>query len=113
MTVPVEEQIAAVERCLEDFRWARSKPHLIEYRTYRALKAVAKDLRAQMPGASNETLLALQRRIADAAGTKGTDALGFSPPALAGIGQEVIGRWPVIRQALERFEKRNDATESP
>jgi hypothetical protein len=102
--VTLQDQIDAVTRLLDDFRWARNEPGCAEHRTWLALKEMAKDLRARLPEAPGLALAALQRRIADAAATKGGNGgLGFDAGALAGIGQEVIGRWPVVRQALERF----------
>ena len=98
---PLAEQIDAVTRLLDDLRWARNEPGCIEYRTFEALKTIAKDLRARQPQVPGATLLALRRRLADAAASK--TAFGFEHSALMGIGQETIGRWPVIRQALERF----------
>ena len=100
----LEDKIAAVERLLDDFRDWRNAPEAVEHQTWLALKEIAKDLRGRAPEAPGEALQALQRRIADAAATKtGNGGIGFDPGALAGIGQEVIGRWPTVRQALERF----------
>ena len=102
--VTLQDQIDAITRLLEDFRWARNEPRCIEHKTYVALKEIVKDLRARLPEAPGKTLLALQRRIADAAATKGGNGgLGFATGALVGLGQEVIARWPVLRQSLERF----------
>jgi hypothetical protein len=104
--VGLNEQIAAIERCINDFRWARGKAGdgKPEQQTYYALCAVAKDLRGRHPANASETLIALQRRIADAAATKtNTPGLGFDEMMLVGIGQEVIGRWPTVRQALQRL----------
>jgi hypothetical protein len=101
--IELAEQIDAVTRLLDDFRGWRNEPGCVEYRTYCALKQIAKDLRARQPEAPGLALQALQRRIADAATTKGRNGLGFDAGALAGIGEECIGRWAVLRQALERF----------
>ena len=101
--VTLSDQIDAISRLLDDFRWARNEPGCIEHQTWQALKEIAKDLRARQPAAPGLALNALQRRIADAAATKTNGGMGFDPGALAGIGQEVIGRWSVIRQSLEKF----------
>lgn len=102
--VPLNDQIDAVTRLLEDFREWRSKPNCPEGQTLLALKQIAKDLRGRLPEASSRALFELQRRIADAAATKtGEGGMGFDVNALAGIGQECIGRWSTIRQSLERF----------
>jgi len=99
----LQDQIDAIDHLINDFRWARNETYCIEHDIYLALKEIAKDLRARLPAAPSDALLALQRRIADAAATKGPAMQGFDRSALAGIGEEVIGKWPVIRQALERF----------
>ena len=67
-----------------------------------ALKSIRADLMATYPECPGVTLRELQRRIADAAATRTPD--GWSAGALRGIAEQVIGHWPRIRQALERFE---------
>ena len=84
---PLAEQIDAVTRLLDDLRWARNEPGCIEYRTFEALKTIAKDLRARQPQVPGATLLALQRRLADAAASK--TAFGFEHSALMGIGPRI------------------------
>ena len=101
MMISTQDKIAAVERLIDDLRWSRNDPAVPEHATYQALKEIARDLRGRLPEAPGKALLALQRRLADAAASK--TVLGFEQRALMGIGEEVIGRWPTVRQALERF----------
>lgn len=100
--ISTEDKIAAVERLITDLRWARYDPAVPEHATFLALKEIARDLRGRTPGAPSKALLALQRRLANAAASK-TKGNGFDRGALAGIGEETIARWPCIRQSLERF----------
>jgi hypothetical protein len=97
-----EEKIEELERAIGALRRGKMPGAA----AVEVLKEIAKDLRARQPGAAGAALLALQRRIADAAATRtGVNGVGFDPNALLGIGQEIIGRWATVRQALERFEE--------
>ena len=97
--VSLAEQLAEVEALIEVFRWARNSPEEAEERTYRALKLIAKDLRARLPAAAPEAAQALQRRI-DALQRSRT-AHGYDVRALRGVAEELVGRWPAVRRALE------------
>lgn len=101
--VSIDEQIIEVERLIETFRWARAYD-VPEGLTYRALKQVATDLRARLPGTASDAANAIERRIEDANRSK--THLGYAINALRGLGEELIGRWPTIRHALEEQEKR-------
>lgn len=103
LTFTPDDKLAALDWAIEDLRDWRSEPGSRENEIYRIMKAIRKDLAAQQPGEPGRALLELQRRIADAAPTKGQGSLGFAPEALIGLGQTVIGFWPVVRQALTRF----------
>lgn len=88
-----------VEALIKDVRTGRAgKERVLE-----ALKAAAGDLRARCDGAGGAALEALQGRVANLVSTRTSD--GWNPESVRGIGQEVVGRWPVIRQALEKFER--------
>jgi len=102
----LEEQLQEIEVLIEDFRWARAEAGAPEEQTYRALKEIAKDICGRLPGAANGALTALQRRI-DAA-VRGRMLVGYDAGALRGIGEELIGRWPTVRRALEEAEKRGE-----
>lgn len=96
--VDLAEQLAVVERFIEEFRWARCEVGAPQERTYRALKLIAKDLRARLPEAAPEAAQALQRKI-DAAGRAKDPARRVS--ALRAVAEELVGRWPTVRRALE------------
>lgn len=65
------------------------------------LREIAKDLRARLSTAPSAVLCDLDRRIGSVARTRGPT--GYQPHALHMLGECVAARWPVIRQALERF----------
>lgn len=101
--VTLEDQISAVHRLIEDLRWARNAHGRIEHFTYNAMKQIAADLEARLPGKPGEARSLVGSRIADAVRTK--TKLGYSLGKLTGIAETVIGCWPVIEYALERAER--------
>lgn len=109
----LEEKLAAVERCIVDFRWARSAgpagPSALERHTYLALKEIAAELRAAKPAVPGETRALLEREVVRALASK--TPLGFNAGNLVAIGQLVVGRWLEIRHALREFADRQQATE--
>lgn len=104
----VEQQLAAVERLIEDFRWARADDMVPEHATYNALKVIAKDLRARLPGAPGSALAEIGRRLEIAELGKSPEH-GFVRGHLIGVAHAVIGRWPEVRQALENFQHQTDS----
>jgi non-ribosomal peptide synthetase component F len=101
----VEAILAGVEAMIEAMRWARSQPGTPEHATLELLKAIARNLRAQLDGASSRTMISLEYRINAALRQKAR--LGYYEiGALQGIGEEVIGKWPVLRRALDGMEER-------
>ena len=99
MPPSIEEQIAEVEGLVENFRWARAVSDVPENKTYLTLKALASDLRARLPGKAEQTRRELGRRIADAVRAE------HARDAVAGVGEALIGAWPIVEQALEQFDK--------
>ena len=99
----VEEKLAAVEHLIEIMRWARSHPDSAEHQTREMLKAIAVDLRAQLAGAGPTAMLSLETRINLARREKARIGY-YEIRTLQGIGEEVIGRWPVISRALAALE---------
>jgi hypothetical protein len=93
------EQLTEVEGLLEDFRWSRSDDKIPEHKTFLALKALALDLRARLPGKAEQTRRELGRRIADAVRAE------HAREAVAGVGEALIGAWPLVEQALEHLDK--------
>ena len=95
-----EVKLATVERLIEDFRWARSDPMVPEHQTYNALKALAVELRAQSPRASNKALQVLSMPIEHAQRFKA--CMGYIDMGHhQAISEALIGQWPVVRRALE------------
>jgi RecA/RadA recombinase len=92
-----EQQIEALENLIRDARLGRRPAVSVE-----VVKSIVEDIRARFPEESGETLGGLQRLLADAAASR--TALGWSAGSMQAIAQFVIGRWPRIRQSLERFE---------
>lgn len=98
------EKLAIVEALIEAHRWARSDPAVPEHRTWEALKAIAADLRADEPRVASKALETLDYRIDRARQQKAR--LGYYEIGhLQGIAEELIGRWPVVRKALERYQQ--------
>lgn len=92
--------LRAAEQLIEDFRWARGEQGTPEYRVYSNLKIVAAELRARAPEAPGQVILALEERIAFVERSK--TRLGYDANKLRALAEEVMGRWPVIRLALEK-----------
>lgn len=99
-TVSIEEKIKAVEDILVGLRRGGAAKVAIE--SGDALKEIAKDLRARLPGRQSEVAAALERRLE--AVEKSKHPHGYGTGAMIGVAQEIIRHWPVIRQALEREE---------
>ena len=97
------EKLIEIEALIEDFRYARNDPILQEHRTYLTLKSIAADLRGRGPGVAGAAQVELQRVIDNAIAAK--TGLGYDVNRLRRVAEELIGRWPTIRQALERFDR--------
>jgi hypothetical protein len=101
----VADQIAAVEKALDDIRYARSDSTCPEHAAYNLLKEYAAELRAQTPGEISRVLAGMTDQVDRARRAKAQ--LGFYEIGNAqAICESVCGRWwAVIRRALEQFEK--------
>ena len=96
-----KQQVDAIDAVIRDVSLGRRvSPTKIEIEI---LKSIRADLMARYPEEPGVALRELQRRLADAAASRGSGP-SWGDGALRGIGQQVIGHWPTIRQALERFE---------
>ena len=93
------EMLEVVEALIEQQRHERTS-HL----AFLTLRALAADIRGRLPGANSEAQGALQRAIDGCIATK--TRLGYERGHLQRVGEELIGRWPVVRQALERMAVR-------
>jgi hypothetical protein len=104
MTVTRRQKLAAVERLLDDLRWARGGK-APEAETYDALLAIAVDLRAETPEEAGRVLRAMTDQVDRA--RRGKARLGFYDVGHAqNITEALCGRWwPTVRKALEQFER--------
>jgi hypothetical protein len=93
--VSLSDQIAEVEDLIRYFRtYAPGTP-----RRMSTLKSIAADLRTRLPEVSSTAVVEIERRMAALERNGRHGDVG----AKVGIAEEVIGRWPVIRQALEFY----------
>ena len=92
--VTTQEKLDFVERLLIDER--RDSGHRNEI-----LKALASDLRGRLSGAPTVALVELERRMIAAKHSKTSN--GYSGGAMVGLAEELIGRWPSVKQSLELF----------
>ncbi len=65
------------------------------------LKAVADDLRFRLDGAPSAALVSIERTVVAAARAK--TPVGYPHNHLVNVAEHVLGRWALIKQALERF----------
>lgn len=100
----VEQKLAAVEHWIEMLRPFRSQPGTSEHQTRELLKAIAVDLRTQLAGAGPTAMVSLEHRI-DLARRQKARLGYYEIGTLQGIGEEVIGRWPVLQRALAAMGK--------
>lgn len=97
-----QEKLHAVERCIEDFRWARSCPETVEHQTYTALKDIASELRARVDEAPNVAEHEIGRRVLAVTVAKSRHG-GNVDGTMMALANEVLARWPVVGEALHRF----------
>ena len=95
------DKIKAAERLIEDLRWSRNDPMVPEFTTYWVMKAVASDLRARQRHVKLQALDDLQHAIDMAHASKIRP--GYEMGKLQHLAELLIGKWPVVRQALESF----------
>lgn len=67
--------------------------------TVALLGTICKELRAEGPGPADAAVNALEERIE--AVQRSRTALGFDAVRVASMGMEFMGRWPVIKRALQ------------
>lgn len=91
----LDDKIYAMETILHIARYHSSDE------TYRTLKEVAKDLRAQQPEKRSQAIDDLVKAIESAKAVSASSQKEQNK--LMHVGQTTIQHWPVIRQALEKF----------
>lgn len=99
--ISLRDKLAAIERCIEDFREARNHPETLEHETLVALKAIALDLRARLDTAPSVTEVEVERRIRAVLACP--QHLSESSARAWALVHEITTRWPTIKQALEKF----------
>jgi len=100
----IEEKLSVVEFLIEQLRDSRHELGAPNRGRYLILKSVAADLRARIPGEPLAACFELDEAIRAADASK-TVPLGYEIGKLRRIAEILIGRWPVVRQALEKFEE--------
>lgn len=92
-----DEKLEVVEALIEQLRMSGPR----RTTDLEILKAIAKDIRARMAESPSAAALELERRIYAIAESK--TALGYDERRMRAAAEELINRWPVVQQALERF----------
>lgn len=91
------EKLAEVERLIEEAR-RTAGAHSQEAEI---LRAIAADLRARLDGVPGVALTELERRLGAVKRSRLRATRDLGP--MLGVAEEVIARWPILKQALERF----------
>ena len=100
------EKLTTVELLIRDWRPGRSSSIKNENVTYLILKEIADDIRGRDPKRATETIIMWERAINNARRARDRISTGGYPPGnLREVAEITIGRWPSIREALERFGK--------
>lgn len=99
---------ALIEACEFSRRYSRridtmrdTKGVVVGNECLAVLKSIAADLRGRRPEAPGIALAELARRLDRVLASK--TSLGYEAGTLIGLAEELIGRWPTVRQALESF----------
>ena len=93
------EKLIVVETLIDETRLTMEG--VGDHHRLKVLRAIGADLRGRLEGVPNQALLELERRLLSA--EKSKTRLGRERGAMIGVAEELIGRWPVVKQALERF----------
>jgi hypothetical protein len=104
--ISIDDKIAVIDGVVGTYNWARKQPGTPEYNTLMVLKAIHADVRAQHPVRIGQSLAELTKRVDACKAHKRPDG-NYELWALQALAQEVIGRWSVIRQALEKYGDHN------
>lgn len=93
--ITLDEKIAKIGRLIQDERRTNGSKNEV-------LSAIYADLTARSEHAPSVALTELDRRVAIVKHSK-IPGQGYGSGQLVSLAQEVVARWPEIRQALERF----------
>ena len=91
--ITTAEKLSEVESLIEH--------HVLNGENVDVLREIAKDLRGRIDHAPSVVLSEFERRMASLLRTK--TALGYEQGKMHGLAQNLIQRWPVVKQALEKF----------
>lgn len=94
-----DEKMAALEKLIETLR--RTANGVEDNERIRIMGAIATDLRARINAAPTVALTQIERRMT--AVMRHKTRLGYETGTMVGFAEEVIGRWSVVKQALEKF----------
>lgn len=96
----LHEQLEEIERLIEA---EKDKGGVADNISLAIQRSIASDIRARINHDGSVTKAALEQRLHFMRRSK--TPLGYSNGSMVGVAQELIGRWPVVKQALERFGK--------
>lgn len=99
-TFTTQEKLAEIERLIIE-----GKRHTGT--TSPVLAAIAQDIRARANGYPNVALTDVERRVNAVIRSK--TMTGYSPAKLHELGEGVVVHWPLVKQALEKFENGEEA----
>jgi hypothetical protein len=102
-SISTVDQLFVIEQLILEYRDARDDHMDPRYRVFHALRAVADGLRARTAIKAESSRRNLGLRIAHA--VRARTSSDWDQGALANVGLELVSRWPVVEQALERFEQ--------
>lgn len=95
-----QDKIEAVEALIEAFRHTSRTEE--DERRIVVFKAIAADLRARLSTAPSVALHEIERRMT-AVRRHPVGSGSARVNAQVGVAEELVGRWPVVKQALEQF----------
>lgn len=96
------EKLAEVERAIRGAKFGHNDLDVD------ILKAVALDLRARLANAPTVALSIIESRVLSAKRAR-VNGGNYPPGPMIGIAEEIIGRFPVIKQALEMLDAKIEA----
>lgn len=93
-----DEKREVIEHLIEERRWARNSDEPAQCAIYNVLRSIAADYRARDARKIGEVLKQIEKALDHAYFNK-------KPTNYEHVTHLVSGAWPMIRQALEEFER--------
>lgn len=100
----LDAKVEALNLEIEEARKGRREPGSALHRHYQVLQAIAADLRARQPLPRNDALADLEAALRLMKSAR-TNAGHYDQARMIAVAEVVVGRWPVISQALEKFKE--------